>query len=170
MRNRLATLVATLLAVAVAAPAAAQTLTPAIRSRVVDSAARVLDANVYDAALGRRLAQRLRDADAARAFAGDSTPEAFVTSLRRVAREVTTDLHLNVLTPDRARELGAAPAVRMRPDDPALRQRTERERRRNYYFRAYEVLPGNVAYLALDQFPIPDAARETAAAAMRLLA
>jgi C-terminal processing protease CtpA/Prc/ketosteroid isomerase-like protein len=171
MPDRLAALLVTLLAAApAAAPAAAQPLPPALRSRVVDSAARVLDANVHDPALGRRLAQRLREADAARAFAVDSTPDAFVAALRRVAREVTTDLHLNVLTPDRARELGAAPAVRMRPDDPALRQRTERERRRNYFFRAYEVLPGNVAYLALDQFAIPDAARETAAAAMRLLA
>jgi hypothetical protein len=52
----------------------------------------------------------------------------------------------------------------------SIADRVARERRRNHYFRAAEVLPGNVGYLDLDRFPLMPDAAPAADAAMLFMA
>ena len=169
LRSLQLTVAAALAAALGSSPLGAQTVDGALRAQVVDSAAKLIEANFVFPELARRVAARLRDARARSAYARDTTADAFATALTRDVRAVTSDLHLGFMSPEMARARGAMPG-RGPVDSSALRTRAERERRRNYYFRALETLPGNVGYLRLDQFAFPDAARETAAAMMRVLA
>jgi len=98
-------------------------------------------------------------------YAAASTPEALVALLNRDLRDVTHDKHIWVEV------VPAAPPVRPTSGSAtdAKAARAEAVRRSNAGVRRVEILRGNVGYLDLSNFFRPEEARDTIAAAMRLL-
>jgi hypothetical protein len=166
-----------------AGPACAQQparLDRAAQQQVVDSVAAVLRARYVDEDAATRVGTRLRERLAAGAYAGDTLPAAFAGALTRDMYAVSQDLHMR-LSYEPTREFtltasgpqGPAPGggsggvvrtPRIDPRDSATIARA------NFGYERVERLPGNVGYLKLNEFQPLDYARETAAAAMRLLA
>lgn len=144
--------------------AAASTLDAAARAALVEAAATALDAQYVFPEVGARLAAHLQARLRTGAYDGFSDGDAFADALTRELRAEGHDLHLGVLSPSGARGRMLAPPQPGGGDEPG-----EWERDRNHFFRALEVLPGNVGYLALDRFPGAPDARATADAALAFL-
>jgi hypothetical protein len=173
------------LAALAAGPVCAQqqpaALDRAAQQQVVDSVAAVLRARYVDEAdAAARVAARLHERLAAGAYAADTLPASFAGALTRDMYAVSQDLHMRLsyepsreftLTPSGMQ--GPAPGggsggvvrtARIDPRDSATIARG------NFGYERVERLPGTVGYLKLNEFQPLDYARETAAAAMRLLA
>lgn len=156
------------------APGLAQALSRADQAALIDSLAQIVRAQYVFPSVGDSAAQLLRANFARGDYAGDTSAATLAQALTRDLRNRTRDRHFAVLDPRAAQQRGLGADRRSAGEGGTMQQmmaaRSEQERRLNYYFRGYERLAGNVAYLALDQFPVPDAARETAVAMMRLAA
>lgn len=112
-------------------------------------------------ATGRHLRQQLD----AGAFAPLTDPLSFAQALTRTVQEVNHDKHMRIrVTPPDAGGPGR--------NNPLVEQvRFEQSRKAgNHGFREVKVLEGNIGYLDLRQFAPPERARETAVAALHLLA
>ena len=118
-----------------AAPAPA--LDAAVKRAVVDSVAVLLERLYPSADTGRLIGRRLRDREAAGAYAALATPAAFATAVSEDMRAINGDRHLGmrVATGNRA----------VRP----MALDEEAERRNNYGIAEARVLDGNVGYLKL---------------------
>jgi len=100
-------------------------------------------------------------------YANASTPDALVPLLNRDLRDVTQDKHIWVeVVPPAAQAVQPTPASSATD---AKAARAEAVRRSNAGVRRVEILRGNVGYLDLSNFFRPEEARDTIAAAMRLL-
>ncbi|HEX2078175.1 MAG TPA: S41 family peptidase [Longimicrobium sp.] len=171
------------LAALIAGPACAQQparLDRGAQQQVVDSVAAVLRARYVDEDAAARVGARLRERLAAGAYAADTLPAAFAGALTRDMYAVSQDLHMRLnYEPTREFTLtasgaqgrapgggsgGAVRTARIDPRDSATIARA------NFGYERVERLSGNVGYLKLNEFQPLDYARETAAAAMRLLA
>jgi hypothetical protein len=141
------------------------TLTPAIRTELIERSAAMIDSLYVFPDAGRTLAGELRAALARGDYDALASPSDFASRLTADMRRVSGDLHFALLTPAAARQLtGAGPRV---PQPDRMRQIMESERRANFHFTRTELLPGSVAYVRLDQFPVSvDSARPIAAAVM----
>ena len=138
----------------------------ATRSQVLLAAAKLLEEHYVFPDSGRRFAEFLRQKAADPTYAAIGQAGALGVTLTTDLRNLSHDKHLTILTPVMAK---AAFVNRDGPRD--MSARSTAERARNYFFDEYRNLEGNVGYLRLRQFPVPDSsARSTATAAMRLLA
>jgi tetratricopeptide (TPR) repeat protein len=109
---------------------------------------------------GRRVRERLDAGD----YDALSEPSAFAEQLTSDLQGVSRDLHMRVRP--RQQQAGGGP-----PDvDEAIAAQRREMRAENYGFERVERLEGNVAYLKFDYFGPTDLVRETAAAAMRMMA
>ncbi|NOT09886.1 MAG: hypothetical protein HOP28_16960 [Gemmatimonadales bacterium] len=147
----------------------AQTLDTAQRAAAIDSAAALLSARYVFPQVGRQIADSLRS----RLRRGEyDTLGSAVAVARRLSTELNVlsrDGHLRVIAPEAARTRGML--AQGAAEDPAVTRarRAEAARRQNHFFRTYQLMPGNVAFLAFDEFPLPQPAEPTAAAMMQLL-
>ena len=93
-------------------------------------------------------------------------PYEFADAVTRDLRAVTHDLHINM----RYDPAGIEKEQKQAAGEEAGMTQEERLAMENYGFREVKILPGNVGYLDLRFFYTPEAAGETAIAAMNLLA
>jgi hypothetical protein len=137
---------------------ASRSLTPEYRAKLVEGVARAVAETYVDPALGRTMADKVRQLKASGAYAEIADERAIAHQLTEDLRSVSHDLHLAVrLSPA---EPGGAPMHPMQPAD---------EARDNYGFRSVELLEGNIGLVRLDAFVSTPEALQTADAAMAFL-
>lgn len=147
-----------------ATPGEAPELDAAERQRVVEAVAANLKKYYVDPDMALKMAEAL----AARQKAGDydavkAGPD-FAELLTRQIREVSHDLHLEVIySQDPLPGLQTGPS----PERLALYRRAMREN--NCTFEKVEILPNQIGYLKLNSFPEPSVCDATAKAAMASL-
>jgi retinol-binding protein 3 len=116
-------------------------LTAAERAAVVSRAAEELDRGYVFAAVGKKMADRLRQRLTEGAYETIADPESFADALTRDARSVSDDGHLRIVT--RSPLPGVGNAARL------LGQRAPA-------VEGAERLAGNVGYVRVNGFPSPD--------------
>lgn len=135
----------------------------ALSIRIVETTARtVRDHYIFPEDAGRMSALLLSKLNGG-AFSGAATVSDLARQMTDVLQTVREDLHLAVLP-------WLSTADGSEQQDGMLDGWRAGWQRRNYEFRAVEVLLGNVGYLDLRGFPTARAAGPTAAAAMQFLA
>ncbi len=154
-----------LLSPALRAQAPEAPLTAADRAAAVARIAEVLDARYVSQEQGVAAGRHVQEQLAAGAYDALGDADAFAARLTADLQSVAHDRHLRV-------RLRPPAAAQLEQTDPAaaLAARRRAARASNNGFVRVERLEGNVGYLRFDQFgPLPDV-RETAVAAMRMLA
>lgn len=137
------------------------------RKATVEKIADLLNANYVYPELGEKMARHIRRQLEAGVYASIGRAIALARRLQADLRDICQDRHLRVVyDPD------AAAALLKGGDEARQRQRRRSEewRRQNYGFEKIERLAGNIGYLDLRFFADTEYARDTAAAAMALLA
>ena len=137
----------------------------------INALADVIEANYYDEARAREIADSLRSEAAAGAFGEDTSPDALASAL--TGRLHAEDRHFSVryIGPERAaeiiarREAAEAGEAPERPADPWAGLRRE-----NFGFADIDILPGNIGYIDLRQFAPIQPAESTARAALDFIA
>jgi C-terminal processing protease CtpA/Prc len=136
------------------------------RQHVIAAAAANVERHYFDKALGRKMAEALRS----HAKNGDDNAtadgDAFARLLTQQMRDVSHDMHLEVIysaDPLPVQRPAAAPSAE---DLARFRARLQQD---NCTFRKVENLPHNIGYLKFDWFADLDACRATATAAMTTL-
>ncbi len=150
------------------APRRAQSsMDDAAKKAVVDTIAELLEDNYVYPETGEEMGRHIRQRWKAGEYSRFTMPASLASRLQSDLRDISHDLHLRV----RYDPATAAALLRGGGDDAELhRRRVERERRINFGFERIERLAGNVGYLDLRFFADTAYARDTAAAAMGLLA
>jgi C-terminal processing protease CtpA/Prc len=139
----------------------------AAKKAVVDTIAELLEDNYVYPETGEEMGRHIRQRIEAGAYDSFTLPASLASRLQGDLREISHDLHLRV----RYDPETAAALLRGGGDDAELhRRRLERERRVNFGFERIERLAGNVGYLDIRFFADTSYARDTAAAAMAVLA
>lgn len=149
-----------------AQPGELPTIDRATRAAVIDSITAEIDTVYVIKETADRIIAHLREQQAAGAYRDLTDPVEFVRRLDQDARSVYDDNHfgLAVLYP-------LDPNAEEQLEDPRESAAFKRMMRaRNYGFRKVEILPGNVGYLKLDQFPHTTQAADVANAAMNFFA
>ena len=136
------------------APQVPATLTPALRSGLVDSIAERLERSYIEADTGRLIAEGIRKRFRAGAYDRLDNPAQFADAVTRDLRAVNGDLHLGL----RFSSGGGGPQG---PGDP---------RRINFGIGKVEILDGNVGYLEITGFAGAPGYEEAVADALKLLA
>jgi hypothetical protein len=142
------------------------------RAAVIETLAQRLEARYVIPEAVPRIVASLKDKLRSGGYQ-ETTASAFARTLADDLRTASRDLHFDVsYDPARERELVAAGAdTRKRlPEIPPGPERLAEMRRSSYGFRRVENLPGNVGYLDLRFFEDLRYSRDTAIAAMTLLA
>jgi hypothetical protein len=139
-------------------------LDSAARQRVIHEAARNLKEHYFD----RNLGQKMADALLAHEKNGDDNattdPAAFAELLTRQMRDVSHDMHLEVVySNDRLPDHPGAPSPEREAN---YRRALEQE---NCTFDTVTVLPHNIGYLKLNSFPDVATCKSTAVSAMASL-
>lgn len=148
----------------------------AARRQAVTTLADVLDRNYVLPEVAATLAKSLRAAIAAGTYDGIETPDALAERLTADLRDWSHDQHLRVSTADRGPAVvrgGPPPAGGRGTGEPTVIIDTGPRRGGgppNFGFVRLEILDGNIGYLDLRGFRPEAAARDTASAAMALLA
>lgn len=128
----------------------------------VESLAKIVGQEYFDAEMAERVGKRLRDDLAQGQYDDASSPRSLARMLTRDVFAVTKDKHLSVFV---VRKSDADESSDNKPDV----SREERARQANFGIQRVEILPGNVGYLNVTHFYRPEEARDTLAAAMRVL-
>jgi hypothetical protein len=150
-----------------AAKRAQSRMDDAAKKAVVDTIAELLEDNYVYPETGEEMGRHIRQRIEAGAYDSFTMPASLASRLQGDLREISHDLHLRV----RYDPETAAALLRGGGDDAELhRRRLERERRVNFGFERIERLAGNVGYLDIRFFADTSYARDTAAAAMAVLA
>lgn len=135
-------------------------LEPALVRATVESLGALVEREYFNPEVAKRVAAGLRERQALGGYAQARTRQELAELLSRDLFAFTNDKHLAVQVVE-----PRPPSVPLAPDD----RREARARRANYGVQRVEVLAGNIGYLNLTFFYRPDEARETLAAAMRVL-
>src|SRR5262245_38305586 len=142
------------------------------RAAVVEAVARQVEARYVIPEAVPRIVAALRDKLHAGGYS-ETTATAFARTLTDDLRTASRDLHFDVsYDPARERHLAAAGAATRKrlPEIAPSPERLAEMRHSNYGFRRVENLPGNVGYLDLRFFEDLCYSRDTAVAAMAVLA
>ncbi len=137
------------------------------RTQVIQGVAKFAEANYVFPALGKEIAQAIRERDRKGGYNDVSGAEALAARLTADMQSVTPDRHLKVLfskEPRPMRDEAAKPSAEERE------QQRQRAIRQNFGIERAEQLDGNVGYLKLTGFADPAFGGETMAAAMSFLA
>jgi hypothetical protein len=138
----------------------------ATRAAVLESVTTAIDTVYVIRETADGIIARLRQNQAAGAYAGITDPAEFAARRDADARTVYDDGHFGIRA-----MFPADPAAAGRPEDPRVSERARRsQRERNYGFERLEILPGNVGYLELTQFADTKEGGAAAVAAMNFLA
>ena len=142
-------------------------ISASMRAEVVSGVIREVEANYVYEEPARRMGRLLRERQRKGAFQAIDSAAALCRALTATLREVSADQHLRVDYSIRPRPMQApdAPA-----DSAAIGAQRRQSAMENFGFARVERLRGNVGYLDLRRFAEPEAAGETAAAAMSFLA
>jgi Peptidase family S41 len=139
-------------------------LDPAERRRVIDAVVANLRKHYIDPAV----AQKTADALLAHEKNGDddavTDAEAFAGLLTRQIRDVSHDMHLDVLYSQ-----NPLPEQPLEPTPETLARYRNAMDRQHCMFEQVQILPHNIGYLKLNSFTDPSACRPTATAAMASL-
>jgi len=145
-----------------------KTLTASEKSEVLDTLLKALDTTYVFPETARKMAEDIRAREKRKEYERPADGPAFARKLTDDMRAVSRDKHLHVNYSE-----GILP-----PELPKPGERTEEGRARlmayaaacNGEFRRVERLEGNIGYLRVDGFLPPEAAGDTATAAMNFLA
>jgi hypothetical protein len=140
------------------------TLGPRQQSEVVDSVISVLLANYVFPEVAVRMATDLRGRVARGEFDDITSATAFADTLTSLLYEIGQDRHLWI-----SYDPGAPPEPPRESTPTSDEAPDQSRRRRNFGFPRAEILLGNVGYMDLRMFIVPEAAGETAAAVMAFL-
>jgi len=136
------------------------------QAAVLESVTTVIDTVYVIKETADRIIARLRENEAAGAYAALTDPVEFALRLDADARTVYDDGHFGIRA-----MYPLDPNATDQVEDPGATQRAQRSlRERNYGFEKIEILPGNVGYLELTQFADTKDGGAVAAAAMNFLA
>jgi hypothetical protein len=137
------------------------------RKAMVEKIAVLLNANYVYPEVGEKMARHIRRQLETGGYASIGRSTALARRLQAELRDICHDRHLRVVY-----DPAAAAALLKGGDEARQRQhrRSEEWRRQNYGFEKIERLAGNIGYLDLPFFADTEYARDTAAAAMALLA
>jgi len=129
--------------------------------------ANLLQQNYILSDIGIKYADEIEKRRSNGVFDSLKTGEEFARSLTMELQSIYPDKHLRVLSP-------ADTKARFRSFEDSsmeemMRRRVEQERNKNFYMDKVEVLPGNIGYFRLNQFPIPEPAKTRADAIMQFL-
>ena len=145
----------------------AQNLTTDSKERIVNETARLLEENYVFPETGKKYADEILQKYREGVFNNIKNEEEFARKLTDELQSIQEDGHLRVLSPSmtrrRFRHTGNVSREEM------MRQRLEAEKEQNYYFDKVEVLPGNIGYFRLNQFPAPCPAKSRVDAIMEFL-
>jgi Peptidase family S41/N-terminal domain of Peptidase_S41 in eukaryotic IRBP len=153
-------------AVSALVPAVAEDvkLEAAERQRVIDAVITNLQQHYINPAVAHKMAEALLAAERAGDYAAITDGAAFALLLTRQLRDVSHDMHLEVVysqNPLPERSTGPTP-------ERLARYRKAMEEN-NCTFEKAQILPHNIGYLKLDSFPDPSVCETTAKAAMASL-
>ena len=169
-------LLSSLLAAAVAVPAAAQptpanqpdmTIDQAVRTQVIDATLAAIDKSYVFPDVAQRIAASIRGRSQAGEYNGLASAKDFARTLTEHLQEVSRDKHLRVTYSAQA----LPPQGAGGPTPEQVAKRAEFLKSMNYGFEKSEKLPGNIGYLDLRSFQATGPEAEAAAdAAMSQLA
>jgi C-terminal processing protease CtpA/Prc len=141
-------------------------ITASHQREVIEQAAEVIEARYVDPAIGRKVAQAIRQQANADAFKQDRDPEAFAQALTMELRKLSGDGHFRINYSAQPVPLPDAKAADQYEEDddswagPAI----------NYGFEGVRRLDGDIGYLDLRVFAPPRVAADMLQSAMTLLA
>jgi hypothetical protein len=134
------------------------------RRRVTNAVIMNIDDHYFDQDAARKITDALLTHEKNGDYDSATSDGAFAELLTRQLRDVSHDMHLEVVY--------SQAAIPDRPPGPppdALERYRKAMEEENCTFRKVEVLPHNIGYLKLDSFPDPSICRSTAVAAMASL-
>src|SRR5262245_49529844 len=141
----------------------------ATKSAVIDGVLKALHEEYVFPDLAKQMEKAIRDRLAAKEYDGLTTAHKFGDALQEHLRAVCKDKHLSVVC---SKDPIPPPPKDSKKDEPGPEELARMRRMgqvRNFGFEKVERLGGNVGYLDLRGFMQPDAAGDTAAAAMNFL-
>jgi hypothetical protein len=146
------------------APAAPK-LDAAKRHQLIQVIAKNLEDHYFDPAVAKKMAEALQANEASGLYNTITDRAAFASLLARQLREVSHDMHVDVLYSERPLPTGPPPPESAE----AFKQYRARMLQLNCTFEKVEMLPGKIGYLKFNFFPRTAACQETAQAAMAAL-
>lgn len=162
-----ALLLSVLIALGSSAATIAQNISDETKTTIVQETARLLEELYVFPESGIKYSEEILRKHDQGVFQNADTAEEFARKLTGELQSIQKDSHLRVLSP-------AMTTQRFRPTGNASREemmqrRLEAEKEQNYFFDRVEVLPDNIGYFRLNQFPAPDPAKSRVDAIMRFL-
>lgn len=139
-------------------------ISAAERERVVQAVIANLQQHYIEPAVARRIAAALREHERAGEYDAATDGMALAALLTRQIRDVSHDMHLEVLYSQAP--LPERPPAATAGTDASYREAMERA---NCTFESVKILPHNVGYLKLNSFPEPSVCGRAARAAMARL-
>lgn len=141
------------------------TVDAAVRTAVIDGAIEHMQRAYIFADVAAKMSDAIRARAARHEYDGITAPREFAEVLTRHLQEVSRDKHLRIVFD--------AEGLPQRPGQPTPAEQARAladERRRNFGFERIERLDGNIGYIELRGFSGTPEARDTAVAAMNVVA
>jgi hypothetical protein len=135
------------------------------RHQLIQAIARNLKDHYFDPAISKEIAEALRANEASGVYNSITAPAAFATLLARQLRDLSHDMHIDVVYSEE--ELPSGPPPPQSAE--ALNQYRARMLQLNCTFEKAEMLPDQIGYLKFNFFPRTMACQDTAQAAMAKL-
>lgn len=135
------------------------------RHEIIVAIAAKLNEHYFDSAAAKRATEALQATETSGDFNTIEDVRDFASALTRQLREVSQDLHLELVYSDRLLPNGPPPA----PSPDALERYKAAMLRQNCTFEAPQLLPNKIGYLKFNFFPDTAACKETAQTAMAAL-
>jgi hypothetical protein len=140
-------------------------LDAAKRHEIILAIATKLKEHYFDSATAKMATEALQATEISGGFNTITDIRDFVSALTRQLREVSQDLHIELVYSDRLLPNGPPPA----PSAESLERYKTAMLRQNCTFEGPQILPDNIGYLKFNFFPDTAACKDTAQAAMAAL-
>lgn len=135
------------------------------RHELIQAITANLKDHYFDPAAAKKMAEALQANEVSGAYNTITDSEDFASLLTRQLREVSQDMHINVVYSERPLPTGPPLA----PSAEALNQYRTAMLRQNCTFEKVQMLPNKIGYLKFNFFPQTAACKDTAQAAMAAL-
>jgi hypothetical protein len=140
-------------------------LDAAKRHEIILAIAAKLKEHYFDSATAKKATEVLQATEISGGFNTITDIRDFASALTRQLREVSQDLHIELVYSDRLLPNGPPPA----PSAASLERYKTAMLRQNCTFEGPQILPNNIGYLKVNFFPDTAACKDTAQAAMAAL-